>query len=269
MRLAVTAVVVLGLSAGVTAQSSVSRSTGFGPLPSIGLPLPQIGLPLPEIGLPLPPIGLPLPPLGLSRAPMERTPALDAPHRRANSSRPAPEIEHQHRRFGQGAAFPQAPTLIYFVPTSGWPYSEAPTPPTAREARKSPTGRLRLELQPGVVPQIFVDGYYVGTLDDFNSELTLDTGPHQVEMRADGYETLRLNVQIFSDRTITYRSALKPAGTVPAPVPEVPAPPDVPPPAREMIYVIPGCYVGNVPPRDAGLPAGCDATRATTFMPPP
>src|SRR5258705_4488929 len=96
MRLAITAVVVFGLSAVVAAQSHVPRSAEFGPLPSIGLPLPQIGLPLPSIGLPLPPIGLPLPPLGLSRAPIERTPALDAPHRRVSSSRrPAPAIEHQ------------------------------------------------------------------------------------------------------------------------------------------------------------------------------
>jgi hypothetical protein len=193
---------------------------------------------------------------------MERTPGLDASHRRANSGRPAPEIEHEHRRFGQGA-------LIYFVPSFGWPYSAVPTPPAKREARKAPTGRLRLELQPGVVPQIFVDGYYVGTLDDFNSELILETGAHQVELRADGYETLRLNVQVFSDRSITYRSALKSSGAMPAPVPQVPAPPEVPPPARAMIYVIPGCYVGNVPPRDAGLPAGCDPSRATTFMPRP
>src|SRR5258705_94693 len=150
MRLAITAVVVFGLSAVVAAQSHVPRSAEFGPLPSIGLPLPQIGL----------------------------------------------------------------------------------------------------------------DGYCVGTLDDSNGELTLDTGPHQVELRADGYEPLRFNVQVFPDRSITYRTALKPAGAVLAPVPEVLKPPEVPPPARKMIYVIPGCYVGNVPPRDAGLPADCDANRA-------
>ena len=260
MRLALAAVMVLGLSAVLTAQSPVPRSTGFAPLPSIGLPLPQIGLPLPEIGLPLPPLGLP-------PVPMERTPALDVQHRRANSTRPAPEIEHQHRRFGQSAAFPSARTVIYFVPTSGWPYLEAATQPTARQAQKSPAGRLRLELQPGVVPQIFVDGYYVGTLDDFNSELTLDAGPHQVEVRADGYETLGLNVKVSPDRPITYRGTLKRTGAAPAPVPEAPAPPELPLPARATIYVIPGCYVGNVPPRDAGLPAGCDESRATAFTP--
>jgi hypothetical protein len=230
--------------------------------------LPHIGLPLPEIGLPLPSIGLPLPPLGLPRAPTERTSAPDVQHRRATSSRPAAGIEHQHRRFGQGAAVFSTPTLIYFVPTSGWPYPEAANKP-GRDAQKPTTGRVRLELQPGVVPQIFVDGYYVGMLDDFNGELTLDAGPHQFELRADGYETLRLNIQVFADRSITYRGALNLAGVVPAPVPKPRPLPEVPSPARVMIYVIPGCYLGNVPPRDAGLPAGCDESRATTFTPRP
>jgi hypothetical protein len=30
-------------------------------------------------------------------------------------------------------------------------------------------------------------------------------------------------------------------------------------------YFIPGCYAGNVPPKDAGLPATCDQTRVITI----
>jgi hypothetical protein len=30
-------------------------------------------------------------------------------------------------------------------------------------------------------------------------------------------------------------------------------------------YLIPGCYMGNVPPKDAGLPATCDLSRTQTF----
>ena len=44
-----------------------------------------------------------------------------------------------------------------------------------------------------------------------------------------------------------------------------PAPTQVPPRAPATIYFIPGCYLGDVPPKDAGLPAGCDASRAVTF----
>ena len=31
--------------------------------------------------------------------------------------------------------------------------------------------------------------------------------------------------------------------------------------------VIPGCYLGDVAPKDAGLPATCDQSRAVTFRP--
>jgi hypothetical protein len=30
-------------------------------------------------------------------------------------------------------------------------------------------------------------------------------------------------------------------------------------------YLIPGCYMGNVPPKEANLPATCDITRAVSF----
>ena len=33
----------------------------------------------------------------------------------------------------------------------------------------------------------------------------------------------------------------------------------------DAFYVIPGCYMGNVPPEDTGLPEGCDPRRAITI----
>ena len=41
-----------------------------------------------------------------------------------------------------------------------------------------------------------------------------------------------------------------------------PAEPPVPP---ATIYMIPGCYIGNLPPREVKLPAGCDPDRASVF----
>ena len=35
----------------------------------------------------------------------------------------------------------------------------------------------------------------------------------------------------------------------------------VPPHAPETFYVIPGCYMGNRPPRERSLPPGCDIAR--------
>lgn len=52
----------------------------------------------------------------------------------------------------------------------------------------------------------------------------------------------------------------------PPPPPKEPEPPFVPTGDRTL-YMIPGCYVGNVPPQDVQLPANCDLTKVTTFSP--
>lgn len=49
-------------------------------------------------------------------------------------------------------------------------------------------------------------------------------------------------------------------------VPKEPEPPFVPSGDRTL-YVIPGCYVGNVPPTNVKLPATCDVKNVTTFNP--
>jgi hypothetical protein len=55
-------------------------------------------------------------------------------------------------------------------------------------------------------------------------------------------------------------------GQVPRPF--VPEPPPYEPTGDRTLYVIPGCYVGNVPPKDvARLPANCDVTKVTTYVP--
>jgi hypothetical protein len=33
------------------------------------------------------------------------------------------------------------------------------------------------------------------------------------------------------------------------------------------MYLIPGCYMGNVSPKDVALPAGCDIKKLTTISP--
>ena len=52
----------------------------------------------------------------------------------------------------------------------------------------------------------------------------------------------------------------------PAPVTRQPEPPYVPSGDRTL-YVIPGCYVGNVPPKDLKLASHCDLKKLTTFTP--
>jgi hypothetical protein len=241
MRIALIAFVLIAAAGTAGAQSRAPRATDELFKPTIGLPLPQIGLPLPQIGLPLPQLGLP------PNARSERLERSKRPQRSERSNR-------------SGA--------ILFVPAFGWPYLPAtavPAPPAPPPQEKHATGRLRLDLQSGVDPQLYVDGYYVGTLSDVSGELTLDVGTHTLELREDEYESLRVDVQISAGGSITYRGELTPVGAADLPVrgadltrPRLEVPPTT-------IYVIPGCYVGNVPPKEAGLPPGCDEQRAVAF----
>jgi hypothetical protein len=80
------------------------------------------------------------------------------------------------------------------------------------ETAELETGTVRLDVQP-LSAQVFVDDYYVGTVDDFFHALgglNLPAGPHRVEFRAPGFETVAVNMMIEAGRAITYRTRLKP-----------------------------------------------------------
>lgn len=245
------AVVALSQSAAVLAQST--------PLP------PGVFAPLPTIGLPLPPLGLPLPPMGLS--PREAPPLV--PGRVAP---PGGGVAHRQTRFPHGQPSRGAPAFVYVVPAYGWDYSyltrsASPVPvyqaPAVADSRPK-QGRLRLEVEPRRLLQIYIDGYYVGTADDFNGGL--EAGPHVLALRAPGYEPVDVPVQVPSGDSIVYRGALRPVEVNPPAALATPSsPPPAPPVAPSTFYVIPGCYAGNVPPKEAGLPASCDQREAITL----
>ena len=72
-------------------------------------------------------------------------------------------------------------------------------------------GALRLKVKPRSA-DVFVDGYYVGTVDNFDGafqRLKLEAGPHRIEIRQDGFQTLTFDVRIPSDETITYQGELQ------------------------------------------------------------
>jgi hypothetical protein len=259
MRTVLAAALLIALSSPAAAQSH-ARSTMDLPTSSIGLPLPSIGLPLPTIGLPLPPMGL---------SPRSVPPSIQSPFRGDRVPRTGGGRLNR-RGIGTGGA------VFLFVPAYGWPYvpdsllpgTPVPGPPSPPVAPRAATGRLHLDVQSGVDPQIYVDGYYVGMLSDAGGELTLEAGAHALELRQDGYEALHVDIQIPADGLIRYRGTMKRVVAAPAAVAQVQPAPNVPPPsppAPSTIYMIPGCYVGNVPPKDASLPAGCDEDRAIAF----
>jgi len=72
-------------------------------------------------------------------------------------------------------------------------------------------GSLKLKVKPNDA-QVYVDGYFAGLVDDYDGmlqKLNLEVGPHHIEIRAPGYETLSVDVQIQRDETITYRGELQ------------------------------------------------------------
>lgn len=246
LRLALT--VMLGLPAALAAQPAAPvRAGSVVPLPPIGLPLPQIGLPLPRIGLPA--------------ATPQRHGTVN--QRRGGVHPPPKRGRRQHR------------SPIYILPAYGWSYVyDAPVADTGvrptHDSTPAPdaptTGRLRLDVEPDGGQQVFVDGYYVGTPEDLDDGLELAAGPHTLEIRRDGYEPLQVSVSIAAGRSITYRGGLK--ATVEKGAPSgVPAVAAVTPAAPMTGYIIPGCYVGNVPPTEVPLPTGCDPSRVITINP--
>ncbi len=73
-------------------------------------------------------------------------------------------------------------------------------------------GALKLKMKPRDA-EVFVDGYFVGRVDDYDGifqKLNLESGPHRIEIRAPGYETLSFDVRIEFDETTTYRGELQP-----------------------------------------------------------
>jgi hypothetical protein len=254
MRAVFMALVLAGAASAAAAQSHGGLTNDM-PTPSIGLPLPHIGLPLPPMGLPIPPMGLP--------------PDNARPFDRGRSERTSilgRERPERSERIERSERFHRPASIIFF----GWPYlptAEFPASPVPSPAPppKQATGRLLLSLHSGVDPQIFVDGYYAGLFSDVAGELILDVGAHTIELHEEGFRDARVDVRIPLDGTITYDVTLKPieAAPLPSAAPSAPAP--LPAPAPTTIYVVPGCYIGNVPPQQVTLPAGCDGRGAITF----
>jgi hypothetical protein len=76
----------------------------------------------------------------------------------------------------------------------------------------APTGGLRLIVEPRE-GEVFVDGYYVGIVEDFNGlfhHLNLTQGPHHIEIQLPGYQPLSFDVAVAAHRTVTYRGTLLP-----------------------------------------------------------
>ncbi|MEP6782496.1 MAG: hypothetical protein ABI983_02440 [Acidobacteriota bacterium] len=190
------------------------------------------------------------------------------------------QVEQQIRngqvRPGHRARYYQ-PSVVYVLPTYGYAglpvattYENTSPPPPAYLAPtpvepepRVPLGALRLEVEPRENLQIFVDGVFIGTPADLGDDLEMVPGLRRIELRARGYKTQTFDVAILEDKLITYRGSMDrdPAA------PQQTAAPIVRSASSRTIYVIPGCYMGNVSPTEMSLPAGCDINKLTTISP--
>jgi hypothetical protein len=73
-------------------------------------------------------------------------------------------------------------------------------------------GDVRLEISPREAA-VYVDGYYAGIVDDFDGvfqRLTLEAGPHRIEIELPGFETRAFDVSVDPTRTIDLHDDLFP-----------------------------------------------------------
>ena len=72
-------------------------------------------------------------------------------------------------------------------------------------------GELRLRVTPRDA-QVFVDGYFAGTVDDYDGvlqALRLEAGPYDIELRAPGYQTETFKIRVNPGQKVTYRADLR------------------------------------------------------------
>ena len=75
-----------------------------------------------------------------------------------------------------------------------------------------PRGGLKLKVEPKDA-EVYVDGYFMGVVDDFNGAfqyLTLPVGAHRIEVKAKGYEPLAFDARIEQRDIVTYKGGLQP-----------------------------------------------------------
>jgi hypothetical protein len=100
----------------------------------------------------------------------------------------------------------------YAYPGYGYgPYGYSAPPPGYVSARPGVAyGGVQIQ---GAPPdgQVFVDGYYIGVVDDFDGvgqHLNLEAGAHRIEIRLQGQPAASFDVNVQAGQTITYHAGM-------------------------------------------------------------
>lgn len=207
------------------------------------------GAPPPPPATPQPYVAPPLLPAGWSRLRMPEERPREWWARSPRHARPyfGPSVP-----FGSYYAVPYGGAGYYAVETE----SRTTVAAEAGPAGVITTGWLRLEITPAVAMQYYADGYFVGSSSELGHDLELNAGARRIEIRAPGYKPLTFDMRIVAGRDVTYRGTLEPLVEDQSNSPK--------PTGPKTMYVIPGCYMGNVAPHPGALPKSCDVRRMTT-----
>ncbi len=191
------------------------------------------------------PIVPPAPPSAPPIGPFASPSALDRDVFRARPRTYAPQYSRSQGFFyGYSGGYVTDPFGYISQPDSS-------APPLDRYMqRDEAAGYLRLDVEPESA-QVYVDGFYAGTVADFRRSggRLVDSGPHRVEFRAEGYDSQSVELRIRANDVLAYRGTL----TRRDERPELRAAAGPP----KTFYVIPRCYAGTSRPRAEQLPAGC------------
>ena len=170
--------------------------------------------------------------------------------------RPLPQTDRgrsRHQRFGRypfGSYYAVPYTGYSTYAVGGYTEYEEPAPPATMTK-----GLVRLELTPAVAGlEYVVDGLLIGSSSNLGTEFELNAGARQIEIRARGYKPLVFDARIEIGRVTPLRGTLEAIEQPQAPRST----------GSRIMYVIPGCYIGNSKPEPAALPAGCDVRKMIT-----
>lgn len=188
-------------------------------------------------------------------------PAVTAPRPPYVVPRPVPPQGMRQSPYPPHARAPFRPQYGYPI-YGAYPYSFTPfaertlTMPAAMVT----TGVVQFDITPSTALDYYVDGIFMGTSSQLGNQVETTAGGRRLEVRRAGYKPIAFDVRIAEGSITMFRGTLEPIAEVPG----------VPPPAigGRTLYVIPGCYFGNIRPQQADLRQGCDLAAMKVRTPP-
>jgi hypothetical protein len=121
----------------------------------------------------------------------------------------------------------------FYAPWYGWGYPYAWYPPYVYPGRYEDSAAVRLEVEPKET-EVFVDGYYAGTVDDFDGlfqRLRVEPGEHDIELYLAGHRSRRQKIYLQPTGTFRVKHSMEPLPPGATPDPR-PVPPAGPPPRQ-------------------------------------